>query len=265
MKPWAVVDFSWLRARSISVASNRCRYVFPDGIYSEIVNCDKPRQMGTKFARFVQDNRDNVFIGMSCHRIIEKELETGRPVGTGDVIDAETSRRIVRCLDDRDYEAWRLAVDAMKVSEINRSNEDKRNHFASSCVAFGQWAKSLNPAIAEQLTDPDAFAFWLRDPELASRSAAHIYPECSGLEWQAKLCCFPDQFAVGRWMRVLARSHCRALLGRTKGIQNDWDDAQYAFLTSYSLRLLTLDKDLAQAVRQLFPGSIAGPSWSEMS
>lgn len=135
--------------------------------------------------------------------------------------------------------------------------ENGRREFLELCGDFAQNVlRSARPVVNAMKNDLAVQHEWIRRPE-QMRWALAIKPDKYATpSWNCALLRFPDRLAHGRWLRLimwyaLQRALAPEQLERT--FENNYDDAHYAFLASYSKLLVTGDSGLERAVRAVSP------------
>ena len=137
--------------------------------------------------------------------------------------------------------------------------EKGRAEFVDLCEGFARWATETQ---ADQLpkfrSDVNEQRRWIRKPDqiteyLLSRNKGRF----EGPDWRDALSKFPDVHAIGRWVRIVIWYAMRRLIKPSESshsFENNWDDAHYAFLASYTKRIATRDKGLIRLVGDLYEG-----------
>ena len=81
------------------------------------------------------------------------------------------------------------------------------------------------------------------------------WPRFDTTEWRAELARWPDLKAAGRWARLLIWFYLIRSIkpeGNAHKFENRWDDAHYAFLSSYAGAIVTKDREIKDAVEAVF-------------
>jgi hypothetical protein len=250
-----VLDLSWIRAlpRNYRRFHRQVRCIIPDGLFGEIAGSDIPDQLGDKMYTLFQSNRGRMFIGTMWKTIADEECRRGRPIEAREIINHTATTSLCRCLADNGVKAWMWAFRATAESDRFRSNEIKRGEFLALAANFAEWFQEKSPEAVRSLGSIQRQRDWIQDPRLVAEAAGHFFPEYASDGWPTRLQGFPDRFAVCRWMRIIAWTCLKKATGATRGISNDWDDAQYAYLASYAGGLVTADQHLKKTMALLFP------------
>ena len=73
-------------------------------------------------------------------------------------------------------------------------------------------------------------------------------------EWRQRAEANANRFAVIRWLRFFLWYCLKRIDGQTRKFENNFDDAQYGLLASYTGHLGTDDHGLRDAAQAIFPG-----------
>lgn len=231
-------------------------YLVPDVLLGELALSDKPEVGAAHFARWLLYNRDRMFIGVNWNHIAEAERALDRPAVATDVIDVRATDDLVRALDDNGFEAWRYGLRVTATGHAATSNEAKRAQFVRQCESFREFLGPQAMDWKKKYATVDQRRDWIQQPQLAFEGAATFFPQYCPADWEERIACFPDVYAVGRTSRIFAWSALLSAAGLTKGLANNWDDSQYAFLATYAGRLRTRDSRLAEMVRAISPTAV---------
>jgi hypothetical protein len=100
----------------------------------------------------------------------------------------------------------------------------------------------------------DTQAEWIRGAQLVKPILTELYRSRWLPEWTISLVDDPNRFAVARWARFVGWYCMRHIVGQTVKFENNFDDATYGLLASYTGHLGTNDRGLQQAAQAIFPG-----------
>lgn len=256
-KPLCVLDLSWLRGEKPRPLSNKLNYLVPDVLLGELALSDDPAAGAAMFARWMFLNRGRIYLGRTWNRIAQIELDRDRPIDPIEVVDVVASDRLTRCLDDNDIKAWQCGVSATGRGHAAMSNESKRAEFVLLCESFREFLGPAADNWQKTYSTPESRRGWIQQPQLVLEGALQLFPQYCPAGWKDRLACFPDVYAVGRATRIFAWSTLLCAAGLTKGLANNWDDAQYAFLASYTGLLRTRDRRLQELVQAISPLAVS--------
>lgn len=249
----AVMDLGWMVERDCDYLSNKCDYLIPDGLFAEVVTSDRAEARAKKLWRISGHNADRLFVGKIWKRIADAEWNTGQPVTWKAVIDDEWSEQWRHCVRRNALEDFLKATTHGAYLPTAQSYELKRERFLQFCEDIRIRAGDKAKAWERRHNVAGEAMRIMQDPELFFELIVTYFPEYRTPEWQTRLQVFPDTFAIGRWFRLLTWTIYKWTIGHTKKRENDWDDAQYAFLASHTGELITIDKGLAELVSMVFP------------
>ena len=135
----------------------------------------------------------------------------------------------------------------------------------AKCDGWSRWILDREPDKVSLMTgDVEAQHKWIRIPDQGTELVVQNNPErFDGPRWRAVLSVFPDRLAAGRWARIIIwYALMRSLnpTGHEHEFENNWDDAHYAFLASYTHRIATHDNGMKRLIAAVFP-SVTVCSW----
>lgn len=255
MKRHFVLDLSWLRSipATFSRLPTGARYLIPQAIFGEIANSDSARGQAAKLARLWQRNKKAIAIGFDLGRRIDEEAGREVTIAPTEIVDWRSTGPIRDIFCKYDADSIGESLTHLTNTETNARNETKRGNFLVMCATFSESAQSMYPDWARTMSNEVFVKKWIQLPNLVAGCCGQWWRAYSTPQWQARLTCFPDQFAVARYTRAILWSATKSSIGRTKDIGNDWEDAQYAVLSSYAGHLVTHDRRLREMVANIFP------------
>jgi hypothetical protein len=237
-------------------------FLLADVLLGEASCSDNPALFMEKLDRFLKLNVDRIHLAFDWSAIVSRET-TPSSVSISDLLHEEATSELRSGI-----RTGFSLVDALGHTLLDRSNgehELRRARFVKLCLSFSAWANGRRPEWIEILrAHPSARVAWIRSPDLVADFVARRKPSYSTPQWRSALRCFPDRCAVGRWGRIVAWYALQQAIKpdrREANFENDWDDAEYAFLASYTGLLATEDRGLMGLVAAVFPQvSVIQPS-----
>ena len=232
--------------------------VLADTIFQEIANSDNPPTFARKLFHLLRSrgNADRVFIGQYWDHLSRLETEPFLQVDLCDIINHELTEEFRGVLQDRSFDVSKRILDVVGEPEI-AEYETRRADFLHLCEEWTHWVTETQ---ADHLLQFRSNAYsqrqWIRRPDqitefVISRNQGRF----DGPDWREALSQFPDVHAIGRWARILLWYVLRRSIKPNEpahSFENNWDDAHYAFLTSYTKRIATRDRELRRLVTDLF-------------
>lgn len=187
--------------------------------------------------------------------IVAQEHRTKQAARTRDIINHEMTLHVRRAVARRDD--WRVHVHQALRSQAYRDYVDLKTAFVTGGNAFALDDRNA-PVRRAFLSGELSLVSWIRRPQLVTE---FLYARPTRLnwrsrKWRAQLEVFPDRLAVGRWIRLMAYYSMRRLMAAEQPdakYSNNYEDASYAFLASYTRHLATQDGLLRECVGALFP------------
>ena len=211
------------------------------------------RQAMTKFVRWASRNVHRFWIGRLAERLFARQLRTkGIRLTSQDVVDFRITRRWRRALQNPKTD-WNLELRAIKESPaiVYRNRQiNELVKFSDAIVAA--WGK---PPL-RQIPRPEDEANWMQLSQFATYLVETRYQIWWRWEWRRYLNEDTPHFAILRWARFLAWYFVKRADGQTKKFANNFDDAHYGLLASYTGHLGTNDRGLEEAARAIFPASV---------
>jgi hypothetical protein len=143
--------------------------------------------------------------------------------------------------------------------DVTREHEQRRQGLIDWS---NQMAAVMDERVLEDIKplagDPARQRTWLQSSGAIAHWLERFNPSKFAVpSWSAALHGFPDRLSQARWTRlILWYALQRALKSDwpDRKIGNSFEDAYYAFLSSYSKCLATEDEGLVDAVKAAFPG-----------
>lgn len=259
-RPWVVCDWGALRGmRRDAPMPKNLSLVLCDALFLEAVDSEHPEPLVEKLRAILESPGmpQRILFARHWGMLSRAELSPGHRMRGADLVDSDITDRLQRGLAHR--EAWpKRLMQGRDSPEFDRYLEYKRE-FVRECEEFadhpGHRTASDLSALRSHAASP---IDWIRSPNLVPAFVQAIPTArrfCSAA-WLRALRTFPDRHAIGRQVRITAWYALRRFLRRDENavtFGNNYEDAQYAFLASYSYELATRDKGLRDCVTALFP------------
>lgn len=252
-KPLVVLDWGWIRTQSANDVHlpNTFNYLLSDVVFFEVAGCSATERGGlaNKLWRLVRTNRGRVYVGRYWEEVSQGERQSASVAALQDVVRRDFTVTLREMAEANAVHFLQGIEDQRAGSE---EYENMRKRFVDWCSKFADVVRCNHCQELKRMREStDAQERWLRHPKLIGDFAVRHNPawQCR----QTELIVFPDRLALGRWCRLIAWYALQMCLGRTRDFSNNWDDAHYAFLASYTGWIATPDSRLWEAVSALFP------------
>jgi hypothetical protein len=253
-RPLLVIDLSLFEAMSCGVdfpAGYDC--IVPDRLVSEMCTKADPARAASQFAKFKRwsaKNADRLWIGRHPNDLFKTQLDSnGAPLDAADLVNGElTAEWLVEARrPDRDVNTFVRAGrsgDGVKyILSQSRKLTELCDNYAEFCRA-NDANESLNMRDRAELLKPAQVV------SLAERYCASQWRT----GWRECVDRDGDRFALIRWLRFIGWYCLKRRDGQKKDFQNNFDDAEYGLLASYTGHLGTKDGGLKSAAEVIFPG-----------
>jgi hypothetical protein len=234
-----------------------------DTLFAEIADKEVETErigFSRKIGRWIQKNGMRSWIGRHWEDI--SGVIENRPTKRAtmeDVITRKYTRGMRNCINEPDQFWEHFLSPAQQVVGLTEYHA-RQESFVQLCEEFRDWVNKQPGKLFDKVPkDDEEMRKWIQDPTLtASFVPARFKPrkKFQDVGWREHLTHFPDRLAVGRWGRIIAYYAMLMARGLTHKFKNNWDDANYLFLASYSHHLITSDTGLIKAARMMFPGMI---------
>jgi len=251
-----VIDWNWIQTRG----ANNCR--MPDGwigmlsevVFSEVVGkaFDAREKYCRVLFRFINQNHGRLVLSRFCQDLVRRERPNKAPCEMAEMVHRSFSDELLRLgeLSEDDF-CSRMLSNPM----INRDWERRRARFvAFASIAATKMAEELPSVVTGVGGNPERQVEDIRKPWMPAVFLQAVAARYRTPVWQDALSVFPDKFAIGRLTRILVWYLFQCGFGATKRFDNSWDDAQYAFMATYTKRIATNDRALQRCVRAVVPG-----------
>jgi len=251
--PTLVLDWNLIQSMSASQdVPARFQCVVPAHILHEIATKDSGKDHAAmkKFVQWGSRNVHRFWIGRLTEHLFERQVRaTGKRLNMRDVVEPQQTRLWRRALQSPHID-WGLIVAVIKDSPPVK----QRNHQINELVRFSDaitvaWGKRPQ----RRTPRPSEMGEWVRLPQLATDLVETQFSRWWRKEWRRYVDDDPHRFAVIRWARFLAWYFVKRAEGQTHKFANNFDDAHYGLLASYTGHLGTDDRGLEEAALAIFP------------
>lgn len=254
-KPVVVVDWGWLRGlpQGKEHLSNKRAYVIADTVLEEVLTTTPTEEdmCLRKLHRLLSKNSSRMYVGRYWDEIARLELPRC-PVKLDDIIHMSYTEQL-SALANETYDEWLKR--AVGLDDLLEKNALLKEKFVQHCKTIAQSARHKYMDVLVQLRNQNIRKEWIQRSDAIAEYALDGNRENLGNEheWKIALSQFPDALALGRWCRLILWYAMSNIIGETKKFGNNWYDAHYAFLASYTGLLATKDSGLIKTVHAVFP------------
>lgn len=262
-KPLVVLDLNWIQAlpRSAEYLSNRNCYVLMPTVLRELASRPDRRRRGDfdKLVRMLSINRHRVFVAHQVNVLIEDEIQNQCPTGYHNIIDWKFTRTLRESMDGTDSDLPQTISE--QLARLIGDIETRRKRFWLALVGTSRFGTETPQVSEPEFTDittmqflvhsDAAWTFWddfcqfLNGPETRRETDPIPMPE--------RLRSANPPSILERFVRVLYYVRIKLTANRTSGMENDYDDMNYAVIASITGHLWTMDRRLAHMIRVCFP------------
>ena len=256
-----VLDWGWIQALPTGQhhLSNRAAYFILGTVFFELAGKNESQRAGyvQKLQTLVRLNSTNVFVGRFWMELSQHEQDPLEPVDTDQIVNWQLTQTL-RDICHADISDMRRGIADQRAN--SGDYEELRRQFVSWCERFSNLVHQDYATDLQQMTGCLQTQFdWIRRPDRITEFVIQNHGRFDSKGGRRELSRFPDQLAAGRWCRIIAWYGLMHSLGKTASFENNWDDAQYAFLSSYTGWLATDDRRLRETTQAVFPNV---RSWS---
>lgn len=261
-----VIDWNWIQS------AKKSDLVLPPGVIGVVSEpllqecalkhednaqqSDHADRLARKLFEFLRAHSSRVVLGAFWHDVdrVESPCRVARP-------DAICHRGYTKLLSqtgglepDQFIKRIREVCPDLEGARQSAEGFDALCAEAESVIACD---KTLKCRFDSVLGQPDGIAALVRQREIVSLFARRASAKVRrSREWQRALCVFPDRHAIGRWTRIVLWYVTKRIRGDSDKGKNNPFDAQYAFLSTYTKKIVTGDKDLQKCVRDIVPDAV---------
>jgi len=218
--------------------------VLPDVLVHEIAESPRANEL-EKFNGWARRHADRIWIGRFWHEMSREEVHPTRLVDRNRAINVELT-----------FEFRATAKNGELDWESVAGTEDvpaKKSEFIALAKEFDRKAKERDIDWKKEFPDWESRVAFVR-------GLGHVGPTvrlwnerfCDPI-WDEVLDVFPDQLAVARMARLLNWNFLKHSMGETRDFKNSYEDVEYALTASYVGRLATVDRNLLETMRAVFP------------
>lgn len=225
--------------------------VVPDHLFHEIAtseSCD-PVERIQRFGAWAAKNHTRLWLGRTQEDIFSLQLKNGgHRLWMQDIVHIPRTQQLRRLAAQPSYD-WRDFLESVRGGgSINRRENDIRQHVVLCKEINMRWH---NAYPRRPLWKPEDRANWIRQPDLINALLKAYAPWRQ--EWTSTIANDPNRFALVRWIQFVLWYCMKRIDGQTKKFENNFDDAIYGLLASYTDHLCTNDGGLQRAVKAIFP------------
>ncbi|MCH8823726.1 MAG: hypothetical protein IH984_09490 [Planctomycetes bacterium] len=280
--PLVVLDWGWLRARPAAkeILPARYQYLLSDVVLAEVCGlCSGDEATGYSYAekliRILRGNRGRIVVARQPEQLFEIERDPNTLISLQQLIHPELTTELAEAELPSFEELVEIIKDVVATDQSLHEYERRRGTFLDDCNAWAEDSRSqFEPKLFSRLaSNTELRRQVLREPNLIwgwiEARMTHDpdgYGRFNSQEWRSALEHWPDRCAIGRWLRIMyAYGLWRQITpeGDDHKFENNWDDARYAFLASYTGWLATNDGGLKQLVADIFPEVKLWPTTAE--
>jgi hypothetical protein len=189
-----------------------------------------------KFAELVLQERTRFWFGRQWEELAHGEYAPEVVTRLQHVVDSTWSPALRNSWYEA--EAWPAIIRRMHCEEPFRLHEARKADFIMDLEAVSRAIDQPTRRLHNEIySDADRCREWIRRPAFAQILRAVERSTFADPRWAERLARFPDTLAHARWARLVAwYAFRRSLTGERarKKAGNDYEDAAYAFLASYT-------------------------------
>lgn len=201
-----------------------------------------------RFGWWAKHNVDRIWLVRPIGQLAQRQRNPGIRIQRRDLIDlCRTERFRTAAIDDTfNWSAYFESTESRPIIEY----EMKRSSLMRLCREVASF-----PLLAAALSDtPAATIGEAVRSSILPDILAQFYPDEQQKGWREAISHAPLNFVFARFAYVMAYYAATGARSAEPGHPNDWDDAQYAVLASYTGHLATFDAGLKECASILFPG-----------
>jgi len=228
--------------------------VVPDHVFHEIATTASGDPTGfiRKFGAWAARNVSRLWYGRTMEDLINLQWKmSGCPLSMQDIAHPLRTRQLREFARQPTYD-WPNFLRTIQGGESIAYRMNGVKQLSMLCTRMAEnWSKTYPgralPTLEEQ-------AKWIRRPDLIKPFINGPYAGRWRAEWTNSLAADPNRFALVRWTRFVGWYCMRRIAGETCNFENNFDDATYGLLASYTGHLGTNDHGLQRAAKAIFPG-----------
>ena len=239
--------------------SNKADYGVQDAASHEAL--DKPTESragyANKLVRLIQFNSNRIYLLNYWHAISKYQKSPGDTIAIEHLVDKnnayvqELARENPKSFIDRLLNARNTRPDYFEQYDYYRCK------FLESCRDIAIHLRRDEPEqINEFHRDRQKLLEYVHDPGQIATYLPIKNDRFDTPEWKAELEERPDDYAIGRWCKILLWYGIWFAMrpdAQLQSHENHWDDAHYALVASYTGWIWTKDGVLIDLLNDLFP------------
>jgi hypothetical protein len=211
--------------------------------------------LARKLQVWLQSTSAIVLCGRNIFELFKIQYELNRPLRLQDIVDPRSTNALRH---------WRRSGTHDLLARIsNPASRDRvdpmeamRQDWVEACHRMAHTLKPVYDGDVELRSTISAShrlrAYLHESDSYRSWSEKTHWPFFKA-EWRTKMALRPMRFAVARWGKICLHYALKHLGGASAGFENNFDDAQYLLLASYTGHLATSDRGLREAAMVVFP------------
>lgn len=222
----------------------------------ELLRKDSRDDLIQRFWIWAERHRKRLWVGRYWDDISSKECPESRLCCWQDVMNTTLTDELrwAAGRSVRRNAIWQ-ELPSLKQDVVTDGYERDRQSFIETCEQFACWMHQNHPTWFRHLGSEKQQIDFIRAPEIVFDYARgrneRVYSEPD--RWRPALLRFPDTLALGRWVRIILWYMVQRSIGMSKSFENNWDDAHFAHLASYTGAILTKDRQLKRLLAVVFP------------
>jgi hypothetical protein len=227
--------------------------IVPDHVLHEIATATQADPLGLiqKFGAWATRNASRLWFGRTIEDLIDLQWERdGSSLSMQDVVHPWRTRRLREFAKQSSCD-WRSFLTTIQDSPSISYHLDKASKLTALCDQIADNWRATYPI--RSLTTVENQIEWIRRPELVKPFVTGPYAARWRPEWTSTIAAAPNRFALVRWARFISWYCMRRIAGEQGKFENNFDDAVYGLLASYTGHLGTNDRGLRHAVEAIFP------------
>ncbi len=256
--PAVVMDWNLIRAMpSSNDVPPEYHCIVPDHVFhekatSETTDTGDPIGLMHKFHDWAARNAARLWYGRTREDLVDRQWATGgRPLSMQDVVHPTLTDKLRQFAERPSDDLGNFVRIFQGCTSINHRLNDIRLH-VRICDEFAKSFQTTYPH--RSLGSTKEQEKMIRGPDLIKPFLNGPYHFCWRPEWDNTLLTDSNRFAIARWARFFAWYCMRRAHGEKGKFKNNFDDAMYGLLASYTDHLGTHDEGLKRAVKAIFPG-----------
>lgn len=234
-------------------------FIFPEIALWEIADAtlkdgSDPSKVQARLHSLYSSHSSQLFLGEYPKTLVRREKGGGPRARTPvlQIVHREQSHRF-REMRDWSQADFLRGINRIRGQETSIHRDKKR--FDQFRLAFSASARENFAEVVKRSSgNEEELLNFIRMPDAIIRYAKFRLPGVWRKSCWPGLARFPDQLAMGRWMRLELWYLLKVLRGAASDAwRNDFEDIHYAFLASYCGNLVTSDSGLRKACNHVYP------------